>query len=38
MQQLGGRGAYAIVLAAGLTGAGLYLLLSRRQTLEAAGS
>ena len=38
MQQLGGRGAYAIVLVAGLTGAGLYLLLSRRRTLEATGS
>ena len=34
MQHLGGRGAYAIAFAAGLTGAALCLVLSRRRTLE----
>ena len=34
MDRLGGRGAYALVLIAGLTGAVLYLVLSRRRTLE----
>lgn len=34
MDRLGGRGAYGIVLAAGLTGAVLYLVLSRRGTVE----
>ncbi len=38
MDRLGGRGAYVLVLAAGLTGAVLYLRLSRRRTMEAAGS
>jgi len=34
MDRLGGRGAYTLVLAAGLTGAVLYLVLSRRGTME----
>ena len=34
MDRLGGRGAYVLVLAAGLTGAVLYLVLSRRGTME----
>jgi MFS family permease len=38
MDRLGGRGAYALVLAAGLIGAVLYLLLSRRRTMDAAAT
>jgi MFS family permease len=34
MDRLGGRGAYVLVLVAGLTGAVLYLVLSRRGTME----
>ena len=36
MDRLGGRGAFALTLVAGLSGAALYLLLSRRGTLRRA--
>ena len=36
MDRLGGRGAYSLTLVAGLAGAALYLLLSRRGTLRPA--
>jgi hypothetical protein len=38
MDRLGGRGAYAIVLAAGLTGAALYVLLALRGAVLPKGS